>query len=967
MHPSRWDVARGVAATVIAVAACILVTSILGSSLLPTLGLNGVSMAPATALAFCLSGSALWALAGARAHRTAQVCALAALLIGVSRLLAYAFGWGRGIDSLWIPVPPDAAGHFATVAPATALNFVLIPVALLLASWRRGAFAFQVLLALAILIGLLGLARYAYGGEPLGAFAAMSFPTAILFIALATAALFARTDTALMRLLHSAGPGGMMARRFLPLAIVLPLILAWFPAYAERSQRLTPEAALALFALCTVAAFGIMVSIHAAFLERTDQQRKQVQQELRAVEERTRLIVESSDDAIISKTLEGTITSWNPAAETLFGYTAAQAIGQSMQTLIPQERLEEEPVILAKIGRGELVDHFETVRLRADGTRIEISATISPLRDGDGRIIGASKIARDISERKVDERRLQAQLARLNLLQQITRAIGERQDMRSIFKVAISSVEEHLPIDFGCIALYEPATKELQVACVGAKSWKLAQQLEIPEDARISVDQNGLGRCVQGQLVYESETSGSPFPFPALLTRGGLHALVIAPLSVDNKVSGVMIAARRESRSFASADCEFLRQLSEHLALAAHQAQLHASLQQAYQDLRQTQQAVLQQERLRVLGQMASGMAHDINNALSPAMLYAQSLLEREAAPLDVEAREHLTIILRAIDDVAATVARMKDFYRRSESGQSHAVLDLNEIIQQVIELTRVKWVSMAQESGLVVTLNKELAQNLPKVRGAEAEVRDAIANLIINAVDAMPEGGTLTLRSRAPDASRVCVEVVDTGLGMDEDTRQRCLEPFFTTKGERGTGLGLAMVYGMLERHEGEVQIESEPGKGTLVRMVFPAVTEKRVDERGVVPAPRPTTPLRILLVDDDPIVLKSLRAIIAQDGHTVVDADGGSRGIDLFLAAEALGERFSVVITDLGMPHVDGRKVAAAVKAAAPTVPVILMTGWGQGLQSGSIACVDRVLSKPPKMPELRRALAELVNHQS
>jgi CheY-like chemotaxis protein len=200
----------------------------------------------------------------------------------------------------------------------------------------------------------------------------------------------------------------------------------------------------------------------------------------------------------------------------------------------------------------------------------------------------------------------------------------------------------------------------------------------------------------------------------------------------------------------------------------------------------------------------------------------------------------------------------------------------------------------------------------------------------------------------------------------MDEDTKRRCLEPFFTTKGERGTGLGLAMVYGMVQRHSAELQIETAPGKGTIMRLMFPIAADK------FVPSPAPATlpvvaPLKILLVDDDPLIIASLANILQGDGHTIATADGGQAGIDTFLAALKRGEHFDIVITDLGMPYVDGRRVAAAVHGACPQTAIVMLTGWGQRLvaENDVPTHVDRVLSKPPKLRELRAALAELSMH--
>jgi CheY-like chemotaxis protein len=375
---------------------------------------------------------------------------------------------------------------------------------------------------------------------------------------------------------------------------------------------------------------------------------------------------------------------------------------------------------------------------------------------------------------------------------------------------------------------------------------------------------------------------------------------------------------------------------------------------------------MLQQERLRALGQMASGIAHDINNAVSPISLYTESLLEREPN-LSERARSYLTTIQRAIDDVARTVSRMREFYRDRETQLTLQKVDLNKAVEQVVDLTRPRWSNQPQQGGIAIELRTELAAELPEIMGADNEIRDALTNLVFNAVDAMPSGGTLTLRTRSQmgeaGVPSIVVEVGDTGIGMDEETRRRCLEPFFTTKGERGTGLGLAMVYGMVQRHSAGLEIDSAPGQGTTMRLVFVAASASSLTGQFAAPV-LPSRSLRVLLVDDDPMLLSSLQDILREDGHVVVPTNGGQVGINAFTTACERGEPFDLVITDLGMPYVDGRKVAAAVKTLAPATPVILLTGWGQRFIAAreTPPHVDRVLSKPPKLSELRATFVEL-----
>ena len=566
--------------------------------------------------------------------------------------------------------------------------------------------------------------------------------------------------------------------------------------------------------------------------------------------------------------------------------------------------------------------------------------------------------------------RMRAQMNRLSLLQHITSAIGDRQDLPSIFQVVLRHVEQNLPINFGALCLFESSTGTLTVTTVGAGSRAFSSALDLFDGTVVPIDENGLSRCIQGDLVYEPDVAQISFPFPQRFARAGLMSLVVAPLGVEASVFGILVAARRAPQAFSSGDCEFLMQLSGHVALASHQARLHGALKQAYDDLRMSQNTVMQQERLRALGQMASGIAHDINNAISPVSLYTETLLEREPN-LSPRARSYLEVIQKAIDGVAATVARMREFYRQREPEMTLTLVSINQTVESVIELTRAKWFDLPQQLGISVDLRTEYSAELPRIMGAEGEIRDALTNLIFNSVDAMPRGGTLTVRTDVRAArdnmQLVIVEVEDTGIGMDEQTRRRCLEPFFTTKGERGTGLGLAMVYGMIQRHSAEFEIDSLPGVGTTMRIAFPAYTQPLVTEqRSTASASSlPLRRLRVLVVDDDPIIIKALEDALGGDGHVVVSANGGQAGIDTFASAHGTPNEFALVISDLGMPHIDGRRVAEGIKRLSPRTPVVMLTGWGNRMiaEKDTPAFVDRVLSKPPRLEMLRTAIRELV----
>ncbi|MEJ0041768.1 MAG: ATP-binding protein [Rhizomicrobium sp.] len=393
--------------------------------------------------------------------------------------------------------------------------------------------------------------------------------------------------------------------------------------------------------------------------------------------------------------------------------------------------------------------------------------------------------------------------------------------------------------------------------------------------------------------------------------------------------------------------------------------QAEADLQKTNDELLQSQKTVLQQERLSALGQMASGIAHDINNAISPLLLHTNALIESGEA-MSPRVRGYLDMVKRVTNDVAATVARMREFYREREPAAALEPVDLNEMAEQVIELTRARWSDTAQARGAFLTLHTALAPGLPPCAGIASEIREALVNLIFNAVDAMPEGGSITIATRSlggDGPARIVLEVSDSGVGMDEATRAKCLEPFFTTKGERGTGLGLAMVYGMVQRHGGRLEIESTPGVGSTFRLVFAAADRRLPDRREDAAGTRPSRSLRILLVDDDEFILESMQLVLELEGHEVETANGGSEGVEAASRAVARGTPFDVVITDLGMPEMNGHRVAAAIKAERPETRIVLLTGWGQRMsESEDVAqSIDFVLGKPPQSDELNAVLAK------
>ena len=444
----------------------------------------------------------------------------------------------------------------------------------------------------------------------------------------------------------------------------------------------------------------------------------------------------------------------------------------------------------------------------------------------------------------------------------------------------------------------------------------------------------------------------------AIVDAGHVRGYAGIPLvAAEGVVMGVLSLLFGERGDFTDEEKELVRLLADQAAIAIVQAQLYGEAEgrrrqaeEMAENLERSQAQLVKTERLRALGEMAAGVAHDFNNLLSVILGRAELMLRRVREPAVVR---DLEAVRRAAQDGADTVRRIQEFTRTRRT-RSFERVDLAAVAREVVELTRPRWEVEAQSRGVRYEFTVEgLA---PPVAGRPEELREVLTNLVTNAVDAMPEGGHCSVRLGAA-GEWATVSVRDTGIGMEEDTRRRVFEPFFTSKGPRGTGLGLAVSWGIVTRHGGTIEVESTPGEGStfVVRLPVPVALPDSVT--GVT-VPPPTHSARVLIIEDEPEVQAVLADMLRDAGYVVTVAKDGSTGLE---ACEA--EAMDIVLSDISMPGLSGWDVAARLRSQFPATPIGFVTGWGDQLDPERLTRtgVSFVIAKPFQTLDVLRHVAQ------
>ena len=447
----------------------------------------------------------------------------------------------------------------------------------------------------------------------------------------------------------------------------------------------------------------------------------------------------------------------------------------------------------------------------------------------------------------------------------------------------------------------------------------------------------------------------------ALFKTEGVRAVLAAPVILGENAWGILGVSMGEPHRFSPEEVRFAGAVAQQAAIAIGNAKLYADLRSAYAQLEAAQEQAVQTAKLGALGQMAGGVAHDFNNLLAAILGRAELLQRRTSDPLVIQG---LKVIQGAALDGAETVRRILGFARAKGEEQAEPV-DIAALLQQVVEIARPRWKDEAQARGALINVAVAL-EPVPPVRGNAAELREVFLNVLLNAVDAMPSGGTVTLgvRLRSPeeiagDSLGETVEcfVRDTGVGMSSEVRRRAFDPFFTTKGARGTGLGLSVVYGIVSRHGGRVRIDSRENSGTTVTLYLPVFCGKPsapVQEAS----PAEVGNQRILVVDDEEMLAQMLADILRLQGGHVVEVMTDARAALDRVAVEPP----DLLFTDLGMPVLSGWELAAQARALHPGLPVVLVTGWGHQLdpEQVRVSGVAGVVAKPYRIEDIRKAVA-------
>jgi two-component system, cell cycle sensor histidine kinase and response regulator CckA len=632
---------------------------------------------------------------------------------------------------------------------------------------------------------------------------------------------------------------------------------------------------------------------------------------IRAHEATARLaaIVASSGDAIVGKQLDGTVTSWNDAAEQIFGYTAEEMIGQSIYRLIPSELHHVERDALRRVTRGEAVEFTETERVRKDGRRISIALTLSPIRDAAGDVVGASSIKRDITGQKQTEAALaEANIKNRDLAQALdtAQAIVRELDGRIIYW------------SNGSTRLYGWTAEE----AVGRVSHELLQTI-----------------------------------FPAQLSE------IQAVLLSQGRWEGELVHAAKDGRRVYVASQWFLRR-DERGAQSITEVSTDITAR------RQAEERMRQSDRMEVVGQLAGGVAHEANNQMTVVLGATEFLLARTDLP--EVARNDLEQVRGAAERTAAITAQLLAFSRRQVLQPQ--VLNLDEVVQGLDGMLR-------RAVGERSTLYLRLRAGSCRVKADPGQLAQVLLNLALNARDAMPLGGRLTIESWSTElteqyagghpgveirpGSYVVLSVNDTGHGISPETMRHIFEPFYTTKPVgKGTGLGLATVYGIIKQSGGYVWAYSEPGRGTTFKVYLPM-------EAGSVPAAAASLPPvravgeHVLIVEDEPTVRYMTSRALKEHGYNVIEAGDGPEALSLVEQANGV---LDLIITDVIIPGLDGTELARRAAKFKPDMPILFMSGYTDHdiVRRGLLDPDQPFLQKPFTPDALVRRVAELLKQK-
>jgi len=599
---------------------------------------------------------------------------------------------------------------------------------------------------------------------------------------------------------------------------------------------------------------------------------------------------------------------------------------RTFRTFKDGRELTPEELPIQKVARtGQSIHNYELTLAFEEGDQRVICGNVVPLLDEDGKPRGAVGSFMDITERKKIEEALRESEDRFHGL---FMWMGE-----AVQLCELVLDEGGAPVDVILIDVNPAYEKQTGLSRDKVIGRRITEILPV-------VEKTWLVRY--GEVIH----TGKPLHFEEHNASVGKWFDVYASPMKGNRFAVVF------------------SDITEHKKAEETLRKSNLDLKEALKKVEDMEQQMIQQERLSALGQMASGIAHDFNNALMPILGYSDLLL---ANPDLLGNREDALKMLKLVHtgamNAVVTVRRLGEFYRPPDLSQQKPV-DLFHVIQSTVALTRPKWKEEMGAKGIAIEIRTDV-EPVPPVLGDTHELSQLLTNLILNAVDAMPKGGSITIRLHPLVSSKHAVlEVRDTGVGMSAEVRRRCLEPFFTTKNGRNVGLGLAASHGIVQRHKGSIEVQSEPGKGTHITVRLPLqdspVTPVKQQEVPPSICLRLVPPLRVLFVDDEESARFMVRRFLETDGHSVTLATDGRAGLTSFKAG-----RFDVVILDRAMPGMSGDELAAAIKTNSPETPVIMLTGFG-GMMTDlgeHPVGVDKIMCKPLTQEALRRALGAIV----